>query len=140
MKIIIAGGPKTGKSALSVEFQTTSSVLDEVDHVPHEVKHTDDLINQFDWSALSEEVSRWFDLPGHWVIEGTATVRALRKWLASHPTGKPCDLLIWCETPYVENLTKGQINMAKGCKTIFEEIRQALLDRGVVIEPDESFP
>jgi hypothetical protein len=50
--------------------------------------HTDDLI-ALGWSEASAAVIPWISRPGPWIIEGVAVPRALRKWFAANPTGKP---------------------------------------------------
>lgn len=96
-------------------------------------RHTDDLIS-FGWSRASEIIAtQWFIMPGPWVIEGVAAVRALRKWLRAHPEGAPCDRVIWMNTPHVM-LAPGQDTMAKGCRTVWNEISAELEGRGVIVE------
>jgi len=58
--------------------------------------------------------------------------RALRKWLAANPEGAPADFLVWLNAP-VSARVRGQEAMAKGCETVFLEVRAALADRGVRI-------
>jgi len=118
-RICIIGGPRTGKTTLA---NTMSNVL-----------HTDDLIELFDWSGVSEHVAMdWFARPGPWVIEGVAVVRALRKWLKSNADGVPCERIIVLTEPHVE-LSKGQATMAKGHAKVWNEVRPLLLARGVVV-------
>lgn len=119
-RIIIAGGPRTGKTTLAATY-------------PGLVLHTDDLIGQLDWSAASGVAAGWFDVPGPWVIEGVATVRALRKWLAAHASGQPADLVLWLGTPLVAR-TPGQVTMARGCETVWAEVLPLLRARGVAVE------
>ena len=123
-RLVIAGVPRAGKTTAAEKF----GELRQGDPI----RHTDDLIADFEWSAASLEVSRWFDEPGPWLIEGVATVRALRKWLAAHPTGTPCDGILWLDKPR-EQLTPGQTTLAKGCRTVLEGIREELERRGVEI-------
>jgi broad-specificity NMP kinase len=118
-RIAIAGGPKTGKTTLSGSLGGC-------------VRHTDDLIEK-GWSEASLEVSKWFDDHIISVIEGVAVPRALRKWLQSHPSGKPVDKIIYLHKSHA-TLKPGQVSMAKGCLTVFNEIRAELKRRGVVIE------
>lgn len=117
MKIAIAGVPKAGKTTLAEEIKFKKTL------------RTDDLI-EMGWSEASLKASKWFDLE-EFVIEGVAVPRALRKWLERNE-GKPCDTLIWLDTEYVV-LTPGQKTMAKGCITVFNEIKPELLKRGVKI-------
>ncbi len=121
-RVVIAGGPKSGKTTLAEDFS------------PHGwVRHTDELIDDYEWSEQSELVAAdWFTEPGPWVIEGTAAIRALRKALAMRPEA-PCDILIWINEPRVER-NVGQESMAKSCNTIFEQIKDELKRRGVVIK------
>ena len=113
-RIVIAGGPRTGKTTLSKLVGAST------------VRHTDDL----GWSEASAEVSTWFDVDGSWIVEGVAVPRALRKWLAANPDGKPCDVAYWLEEPH-ERLTPGQASMAKGCAKVWGEILPELEARGV---------
>ena len=156
-RTVIAGGPKTGKSTLadaldirpdpngcelcgSPERGGRYSTLEEgpgdplecplCDSIPY-VRHTDHLIH-LGWSEASAAAALWFDTPGPWVVEGVAAPRALRKWLAAHPEGKPCDVLIVLTEPH-EPLTPGQAAMAKGCETVLREVRGELERRGVEI-------
>jgi hypothetical protein len=121
MRLCIAGGPRSGKTTLAILRGADLKV------VP---RHTDTLIGQFDWSGASLEVSRWLDEPGPWIVEGVAVARALRKWMAAHPEGKPCDVAQLLVRPFGE-LSKGQAAMAKGCATVWSGIAGELARRGV---------
>lgn len=122
-RIVIAGGPRTGKTTLALELAAAHGIT---------ARHTDELVGTHDWSSASAEVATWFDAPGPWIVEGVAAARALRKWLASHPEGKPADLVRLLNKPR-EPLAKGQHAMAKGCATVWNEIAAELLVRGVRI-------
>lgn len=130
IRILIAGGPRTGKTTLSNKIALS---LGSCPDTPDPVIHTDDLIGKLDWSAASAEVATWFDRPGPWIIEGVSIPRALRKWLLAHQEGKPCDEIIWLTEPRVA-LSSGQEIMRKGCVSVWNEILPALLKRGVVIK------
>lgn len=125
LRIVIGGGPRTGKTTLAGHIGGA------------DVLHTDDLIDQYDWSAASEQIaSQWLPMPGPWILEGVATIRGLRKALTL-TEGPPCDLLVWLTEPKVTRTPK-QESMAKGCQTIFDEIRGTLEARGVRIEIDPA--
>jgi len=121
-RIVITGGPRTGKTTRA---NSSSGIVGPI-------RHTDSLVQSHDWSEASEAVSFWFDEPGPWIVEGVAAVRALRKWLAAHPDGKPCDVVLWLDKPVVPR-SRGQEIMAKGCATVWNEIRPALEARSVHI-------
>lgn len=121
MKIVITGGCKCGKTTLANSLSCPSTL------------HGDDLMSTgTSWSSLSEEMSWWFDRPGSWVIEGVQATRALRKWLAEHTTGKPCDRVVRMTGPLV-HLTEGQLAMNKGEETVWAQIMSELSQRGVEI-------
>jgi hypothetical protein len=70
VKIVVTGPPLAGKSTLAV-------ALSKVLNVP--LLRTDALI-EMEWSAASEEVAKWLDRDGPWIIEGVTVPRAIRKW------------------------------------------------------------
>ena len=118
-RVLIAGGPRTGKSTLAGTLGLP-------------VRSTDSVI-ELGWSQASAEVAVWLDSAGPWCIEGVAVVRALRKWLRAHATGKPCDRVVMLTAPRVE-WTRGQHVMAVGVATVWDNLKPELQARGVVIE------
>lgn len=120
-RILIAGGPKTGKTTLAARLAKELGVTP---------RCTDEVMGM-GWSESSAEAAKWLDAPKY-VIEGVACARALRKSLAANPDGKPCDVLYMLTTPHAE-LTPGQSAMTKGIATVFSEIRWQLELRGVEI-------
>ena len=124
-RIVITGGPKTGKTTLALSMRQHPEVC---------ILHTDDLIATHDWSAASQRAAEWLDDPGPWIIEGVAVVRALRKWRAAHPgAAPPIDRVIRLTTPYVA-LSKGQSTMAKGEDTVWREVAPWLWQHGVPVQ------
>jgi hypothetical protein len=132
-QIVIAGGPRTGKSTLSNALGQHLRIR------PEQVAHTDDLVGVLSWSDSSAEVARWIydqDPYGPQIVEGVAVSRALRKGALDRPeTERPCTVLVHLTFPF-EKLTDGQSRMAKGEQTVYSEIRDDLLLRGVcLVEP-----
>lgn len=121
-RIAICGIPRSGKTTLATRLS------DELD-IP--VRHTDDLITTYDWSASSNTVASWFDVPGDWIIEGCTVSRALRKWRNSHPcAAPPIDRLYYMIHPHCP-LTERQSTMAIGIATVHNEIADWLYEYGV---------
>lgn len=149
MKILITGAVKAGKTTLASKLAMSmvpaekliknQQSTEQAPPVPGDgiigipIICTDELIGKMDWSAESEEVAKWFDRPDSFICEGATVVRALRKWLAGHPTGKPADKVIYLLTPH-EELTKGQLASCKAQMTIWKQIADELQARGVEVE------
>ena len=139
-RVVITGGPRTGKTTLATHLSVGGGTasFEDVDRDTAvdgaRVRHTDDLIGKLEWSEASAEVSRWFDEPGPWIIEGVAVSRALRKWREAHPgEPPPVDRVIYLETPHVA-LTPRQDGMAKGVRRVHDEIAGWLEQHGVATE------
>jgi adenylate kinase family enzyme len=137
VRVCITGGPRTGKTTRALR------VLERLVE-PTRVLHTDDLIERLarepdGWSKASAEVATWFDAPGPWVIEGVAVPRALRKWLAAHRDGKPCDSVLLLERAWFP-LSPGQTSMTKGLLTVWDQIIGELAARGVTISKERWSP
>lgn len=126
-RILITGGPKTGKTTLAKQLAVENAGI---------LLHTDDFI-PLGWSTASEETALWMGKYGPFIIEGVAVPRALRKWLASNPTGTPADKVIFLGKPWVA-LSPGQLAMTKGLVTVWKEIVGELVARGVelVFDPE----
>lgn len=150
-RILITGGPRTGKTTLAAQLcdahETCRGLAcPRIDGALRdgkrcgEPRHTDDLIEQTKhlgkdaWSAASLIASGWLDEPGPWIIEGVAASRALRKWRDQHPEEPPpVDRVIYLSEPH-QPLAKGQETMAKGVRTVHDEIEPWLRKHGVQTE------
>lgn len=122
-KIAIAGVPRAGKSTRAKKIALAVG----------ELRSTDALKEVGDWSRESEIAAAMFDEDAAFVMEGMVVPRALRKWLASHPEGRPVDEVLWMGEPKIET-TKGQNAMGKGALTVMREILPELKRRGVNVE------
>ncbi len=123
-RVVVIGSPRAGKTTYADKRGRREGV---------EVRHTDDLIEELAWSAVSEHVAvDWLAQPGPWIIEGVAAVRALRKWLRYNPEGKPCEEIVLLDQPWVA-LSSRQAGMAKGCAKVWGEVEGQLRARGVSV-------
>jgi dephospho-CoA kinase len=128
-RICITGGPRTGKTTLS---DTLARELAERNGQA-ELRHTDAVMHH-GWFEASALVALWLDEPGQWIIEGVAVSRALRKWREAHPGERPpVDRVIYLAEPH-NTLSKGQATMAKGVRTVHDEIEGWLEEHGITTE------
>ncbi len=120
--IVIAGGPKCGKTTLAKKLADPTFA-------------TDDLLPKgLAWSDQSNVVLKRMREPKISIIEGVTTVRALRKWLRVEPALRPrLDRVIWMPTPFVAQ-TPRQRALWKGCTTIWHQIARPLALAGVVVQ------
>lgn len=121
--LLILGPPRVGKTTLARDLGSERDLL---------VRHSDDLIDSKSWSDASATVAEWLDEDTPAIIEGTAVVRGLRKWLAAHPEGKPADAIYLSTTPRVAQTPK-QVAMGKGVMSVWNEIAGDVVARGVKV-------
>lgn len=96
-RIVIVGGPRTGKSWLAVVLELELAKRARVERVPvrcgdplSKVKDPlprveylpEDLPFAGDDGAAQWVAGSWFAMPGPWICEGHVMARALRRWLA----------------------------------------------------------
>jgi hypothetical protein len=123
-RILIAGGPKCGKTTLAQKISEASNLR---------VMHGDSLIGKKDWSEASQTISDWFERDGNWIIEGVQVPRAIRKWLNRHPDRMfPFTKVYFSLTPKID-LKPGQSTMLKGVETVWNQVVGALKHRGIEI-------
>ena len=126
-RIVVVGGPRRGKStyvrSLDLPRYCTDprslckEPEDGVTYLPEEFAAKER------WSDASQYIAdTWFAMPGPWVIEGVATARALRKWLAAHDH-PPCDRVVYFAAAHpLAKVTQGQERMALGVETVWRQI------------------
>lgn len=137
MRLCIIGGPKTGKTTLAAELAASRGPLAVgTAEGAFRVRSSDEAMH-LGWSEASAEVALWLDNAGPWIVEGVAVPRALRKWLAAHAEGKPCDIVLVLTTAHIE-LSKGQAAMGKGVATVWAEVLPELRRRGVEVMDVEA--
>jgi SPP1 gp7 family putative phage head morphogenesis protein len=126
MKIIITGGPRTGKTTLAKRYHDQYGVP---------VLRTDDLILRTSWSECSQVASEWMEEPGPWIVEGVAAVRGLRKWMERNKGGGL--IVAYLDDPVVPQ-TEGQRAMHRATRSIWDSIRAEVKARGIPIAINEA--
>lgn len=119
-RIAIAGGPRTGKTTLSVCALAIAPGI--------RIEHTDDLIGRASWDDVPTEVEARVRRESRYVLEGVQVGRCLRN-------GLEVDAVVWLDVPHVK-LTDEQESMRKGCVTIFAEWRRDALLSGAWDQTD----
>lgn len=125
MKIIIIGGPRSGKSTLAKKLANKINAQRYCTDPKSLVKDIESNVNYLPdgipWGDDSTHIiNNWFSKEGDWIIEGVGAVRALRKWAQSKP---PCDKIIFIKESFPGiNLSKGQASMHKSISTIWGDI------------------
>jgi adenylate kinase family enzyme len=110
VRIVITGSPRAGKT-------TIAKLLSKIFGLGH---YSTDTATNLEWSAASEEVSKWFGMDGDWIIEGVTVPRALRKWRTNNPDKPPpFDWFIFMDSPRIV-LERGQVTMRKQVRGIAE--------------------
>ena len=121
-RIVIVGAPGTGKTTLGL---TMSAELG----IP--LISTDDTMQLYAWSEHSAYLSSLLSAPDTtYVMEGTATVRALRKVLEAG-TQLP-DLVLYLRTVHADRGPKAT-SMGKGIATVWAGIEAQLVAAGVIV-------
>lgn len=129
-RIVIVGGPGTGKTTLSHQLSA---------HVQAGLISADDSIGM-EWSAASQHLANIMGAtPAPWIAEGVRMAHALRKCRDNRPDTKPCERVYVLSTVY-RPIPDGSYRMARGAETVFNEIRQWLLDHGVKIDDPAWVP
>lgn len=130
-RIILVGGPRTGKSTIARTYRErgvptfcgdprskAKEIEDGVVYLPEGLA----------WTEGSQYVAdNWFTKAGPWICEGQIMARALRKWIRSHPKTMPADRIIVITNHHPDAaLLPGQRAMHKSVMTVWHEIRRKL--------------
>ncbi len=117
-RIAIAGGPRTGKTSLSVCAAIHRHVI-----------HTDSLISAVSWDDAPAAIIAATG-SGPVVVEGVQVARCLRK-------GLKVDAVVWLSQPRVEQ-TPRQASMSQAVLTVFQEWMAANAGAVPVLYPPEG--
>lgn len=142
-RIVIVGGPRTGKSWLAREMQVRNRGYivhcgDPISKVKEPLGSTVYLPEglAMEHESTSWIVDNWFTMPGPWICEGWIMARALRKWLEVTVWDNPEDYATGCPIPppfvdrvivFLEQrpelvLKRGQVSMHRAVMTVWREI------------------
>ena len=127
MRVIIVGGPRTGKSTFASRLAAPVYCTDPKIYVKEPLEAVT-YGPEADWGEDSDWIANhWLRMPGPWVIEGHATARALRKYyeqslhVAGGEVPPPCDRIIVLTRQYY--FSEGQRRMHKGVMTVWDGIK-----------------
>jgi len=130
IRIVIVGGPRSGKSTLASKLGVPHFCTDPKSLVKDVQPNTTYLPEGLDWGKDSEFVcSNWFTKNESWVIEGVGAVRALRKWVHKNMGQPPCDKIVVLREKY-PGVTRndGQEAMNKAVMTVWNEVADKFKD------------
>ncbi len=111
MKIVIAGGPRTGKS-------TFATRLNKELNIP--IVSTDNYI-ACGWSEAPHEIINDIKDLDNYILEGVNCGRVIRK-LNEKGLDICFDKVYYLGEPVVKYEKKGQESLAKGCKTVWLDV------------------
>lgn len=120
-RIAIAGGPRTGKTTLSLAAQDRRIV------------HTDDYMH-LAWLDAPEAISRECLLHPRFLVEGVQVARCLRGSRDGDRSPLEVDAVVWLDDS-VAPMTSSQASMAKGIKTTFADW-QTTNRATIIVYPD----
>lgn len=114
-RVAIVGGPRMGKSTLAQSVKTDRPVIGADDY------------KDMPWEEIPLAMIRDIAPLPRFLVEGVMVPRALRK-------GLEVDAVVLLTVPKVPNRLPGQIAMAKGVRTVFDEWHRAHTDVPVFLE------
>lgn len=130
-RVIIAAGPRTGKGTLSTRAS---------ERFNRRVRYADSLIGKVPESEMSDEVVKWLNEPGDWIIEGVIGPRVIRKWLKQNPGKTPDFTVVHFRGP-VQTQNDRHKAQHKGVETVWNQVLPELKRRGAtIIERDADEP
>lgn len=146
MRIVVVGGPRTGKTTYATKLAKQLGV-----HLASTGKRTeaesglvstDNYMKKANWAETPNLIIK--DLRGKksFVLEGTQAARVLRRWYKQDPDEPKIDKVLVFGKAWV-NRNPGQVSMAKGVQTVLADLAPILARAGVEMEqmtPAEMTP
>lgn len=120
-RIVIAGGPRTGKSTL---FR--SMALDYAMAVG-----TDDFMDR-QWADVPDAVIDVLQKHDEWLLEGVNAARVLRRWIRDRDDFPGIDVCYYLTKPMTTR-TKAHESMSKAIETVWRDVLPRLVADGTVI-------
>ncbi len=130
MRIAICGGPRTGKSTYASKLAQELGI--ELFSTGKKALVATDNFMGVGWANVPRLVMERLSELDDWILEGTQATRVLRHWYRTAPETLKLDRVHFFEQPWVIR-NGGQNAMAKGVRTIWQEVRPELIRRGIPI-------
>jgi hypothetical protein len=121
MRVVIAGGPRTGKSTL---FRKLSLHFDCA-------VGTDDYMG-LEWSAVPDAVIGVLEKHEDWIVEGVQAARVLRRWARDRKNMPHIDVVYYLTEPMAQQ-TNAHRAMAKSIATVWKDVAPRLIADGTRI-------
>lgn len=146
MRIVVIGGPRTGKTTyatklakqLGVHLGSTGKRTEQEEGLVS----TDNYMKRANWKTLPDVVIKDLKDRDSWVLEGTQAARVLRRWLKESPAEVKVDKVLVFNRAWVPR-NPGQEAMAKGVRTVLRDLQPLLTKAGIEVEhmtPPELTP
>lgn len=121
MRIVIAGGPRTGKSTLFRSLALDFAVA----------IGTDDFMDR-PWDAVPDAIVDVLEKHDEFLLEGVNAARVLRRWIRDRQTFPGIDVCYYLTSPMVPQ-TKAQASMTKAIATVWKDVLPRLVADGTTI-------
>ena len=120
-RVVIAGGPRCGKSTLFRSLAIDYAVA----------IGTDDFMD-LPWADVPDAVIDVLEKHDEWLVEGVNVARVLRRWIRDRGDMPKIDVCYYLTTPMAPR-TKAHESMSKAIATVWKDVLPRLVADGTTI-------